>query len=52
MKKSKKNEGGALALVIMVIGFAIGFVFGRGLEFYDRDEDFDDDDFELDLFSD
>lgn len=52
MGNSKKNNGGALALVIMVIGFAVGFIFGRGLEFYDRDEDFDDDDFELDLFND
>lgn len=52
MAKSKKKGNGAVALIIMVIGFAVGFIFGRGLEFYDRDEALDDDDFDLDLFSD
>lgn len=51
MAKSKKKGSGALAFVIMVIGFALGVLLGRGLEFYDRDEDLDDD-FEFDLFSD
>lgn len=50
MKKSKGN--GALSFVIMVLGFALGLLIGRGLEFYDRGDDLDDDDFDLDLFND
>ena len=37
---------------MMALGFALGVIIGRGLEFYDRDDDLDDDDFDLDLFSD
>lgn len=44
MKKRKS----ALWFVIMIIGFAIGLLIGRGIEFSDDD----DDDFDLDLFSD
>ena len=44
MKKKKS----ALWFVIMIIGFAIGLIIGRGIEFPDDD----DDDFDLDLFND
>lgn len=44
MKKRKS----ALWFVIMIFGFAIGLLIGRGIEFSDDD----DDDFDLDLFSD
>lgn len=44
MKKKKS----ALWFVIMIIGFAIGLLIGRGIEFSDDD----DDDFDLDLFND
>lgn len=47
MKKSRKS---ALWFVIMIIGFAIGLIIGRGIEFSDDDDD--DDDFDLELFSD
>ena len=47
----KKSGSGAAALIVMVLGLLLGFIIGRGLEFYDRDDDFDDD-FDLDLFND
>lgn len=50
--KSKKKSGGIASLLIMIIGFAIGILIGRWLEFDDFDDDDDDDDFDLDLFSD
>lgn len=39
MKKSNKKSNGVLSLVIMVLGFAIGVLIGRGLEFSDDEDD-------------
>lgn len=38
MARSKKKKNGMASLIIMVVGFAIGVLLGRGLEF-----DFEDD---------
>lgn len=37
MAKSKKKNG-MVSLLIMVVGFAIGVLLGRGLEFDEDDE--------------
>lgn len=38
MAKSKKKKNGMASLLIMVVGFAIGVLLGRGLEFDGDDE--------------
>lgn len=38
MARSKKKKNGMATLLIMVVGFAVGVLLGRGLEF-----DFEDD---------
>lgn len=40
MKKSRKS---ALWFVIMVIGFAVGMLIGRGIDISDGEDDDDDD---------
>lgn len=38
MAKSKKRKSGAASLIVMIVGFAVGILIGRGLEFDNDDE--------------
>lgn len=42
MSKSKKS--GIAPIIVMLAGFLIGIIIGRGFEFKDDDDDDDDDD--------
>lgn len=44
MKKSRKGHGGLFSLFVILIGFAIGLVIGRGFEFDCFDCDDEDED--------
>lgn len=49
MKKSRGN--GVVTFILMVLGFALGLIIGRGLDidFNFDDDDDDDDDFDEDI---